>query len=122
MTERYWVIGGEYADTSFTEIVGDETRLGPFESYDEAVAAWRAKAMETVDDAHARFQIEREGSASYWVVGGVYADTGFDELAPGHEEERLGPFDSYAAALDAWKGRAWATVDDAHARYRIDKV
>src|SRR3546814_5774028 len=62
MSERYWVVGGEYTDTRFVEIAGGgrERRLGPFDSYAEAKAVWRAKAMETIDDAHARWSIEKE--------------------------------------------------------------
>lgn len=55
----------------------------------------------------------------YWVVGGEYADTRFETPAPGKAEERHGPFSSYKAAHTKWAERAWATVDDAHSRYRI---
>jgi hypothetical protein len=57
----------------------------------------------------------------FWVVGGVYEDTGFEAMADGGAEPRLGPFDSYAAAKAEWQRRAWATVDDAHARFRIEE-
>src|SRR3546814_19371105 len=92
MSERYWVVGGEYTDTRFAEIVGGgpERRLGPFDSYPEAKAVWRAKAMETIDDAHARWSIEKEDAREYWVVGGSYTGTDFREIAGG-EEERHGP-------------------------------
>ena len=33
--------------------------------------------------------------ASYWVVGGEYADARFERLAPGTREERQGPFATY---------------------------
>jgi Domain of unknown function (DUF4170) len=56
---------------------------------------------------------------SYWVVGGDYTDTRFNELAPGTREERLGPFASYREAWDVWSARARATVDIATVRYRI---
>jgi hypothetical protein len=39
----------------------------------------------------------------------------------GGSEQWYGPFDSYADAKAEWGRRAWATVDDAHARYRIEK-
>lgn len=55
----------------------------------------------------------------YWVVGGEYADTNFREVAPGKTEERYGPFESYAAAHRKWAERAFATIDDAHTRFRI---
>jgi hypothetical protein len=57
--------------------------------------------------------------ARWWVVGGEYESTGFERIAGGKREERYGPFDDYEAAHKKWAERAWATVDDAHARYRI---
>src|SRR3954464_9789309 len=56
----------------------------------------------------------------FWVVGGIYADTGFDRIAEGGKEERIGPFPDYAAAKAAWQKRAWETVDNANARFRIE--
>jgi len=58
-------------------------------------------------------------SSRYWVVGGEYTDTHFSQVVDGTAEERLGPFDDYRAAHGAWQSRAWATVDNAHKRYRI---
>jgi hypothetical protein len=55
----------------------------------------------------------------WWVVGGEYENTRFDKIAPGKAEERHGPFDTYASAHKKWAERAWATVDDAHSRFRI---
>ena len=55
----------------------------------------------------------------YWVIGGDYADIDALTLLPGVQEERLGPYDSYKAAHDAWQARAWATVDSCTKRYRI---
>jgi hypothetical protein len=57
----------------------------------------------------------------YWVVGGEYADTKFKKIAGGGKETRIGPFESYVAAKDAWQAKAWATVDSANTRYRIVK-
>jgi hypothetical protein len=57
--------------------------------------------------------------AKYWVVGGEYTDTSFRKLAPGAQEERLGPFKSYREAYQAWQARARATIDDATVRYRV---
>jgi hypothetical protein len=59
--------------------------------------------------------------ARFWVIGGIYADTRFERLAGGGAEERIGPFASYADAKAEWQRRAWATVDDAHARFRIEE-
>ncbi len=55
----------------------------------------------------------------YWVVGGLYSSTDFRELASGAREQRFGPYDSYEEALAEWQARAWQSVDNCHARYRI---
>ena len=123
---RFWVIGGIYADTRFERLAsgGTEERIGPFASHDEAKAEWQRRAWGTVDDAHARYRIEEEDearqAAKFWVVGGIYTDTRFAEPAGGAEQWH-GPFDSYKEAKAEWVRRAWSTVDDAHARYRIEK-
>lgn len=57
--------------------------------------------------------------ARYWVIGGEYADSSFDRLAPGAREERYGPFASYEDAYRVWQARARATIDDALVRFRI---
>ncbi len=57
--------------------------------------------------------------ARYWVIGGEYADTRFERLAPGAREERHGPFASYPEAYRTWQARARATIDDALVRFRI---
>jgi hypothetical protein len=122
MSEQYWIVGGHYTDTNFSELEPGtkETRLGPFSSYDQAQAVWRAKAMETVDEAYARFHIEQEKNNEYWVIGGEYTDTDFQELKAG-TEERLGPYASYEAAERVWKQKSMSAIDDAYVRYRIDQ-
>ena len=35
---------------------------------------------------------------SYWVIGGTYKNTNFEELAEGQKLERFGPFNSYSEA------------------------
>jgi len=62
-----------------------------------------------------------EGGKRYWVIGGVYADSSFERIAGGGAEERIGPFASYEEARAAWQRHAWATVDEANARYRIEE-
>jgi hypothetical protein len=118
----FWVIGGEYEDTSFLRILGGggEQRIGPYKTYDEAMAAWRAKAMATVDNAHIRFHIEKEGGTAFWVVGASYKDTRFAETRDGKPEARLGPFIRYEDAKAVWRAKAMETVDDALARWRIE--
>jgi len=125
MTSRYWVVGGEYADTHFSRMAdgAEEEQVGPFDNYKAAHQAWAARAWATVDSAHRRYRIvEEPGPAAlkrYWVLGGEYTDTGFRNLVPGLSEERFGPFETYKAAHDEWQARAWATVDSATKRYRI---
>ena len=122
---RFWVVGGIYSDTTFerTASGGAEDRFGPFASHEDAKAEWQRCAWSTVDDAHARYRIEEEGegaAAKFWVVGGVYTDTRFVKTVDA-AEQWYGPFDSYEDAKAEWGRRAWSTVDDAHARYRIEK-
>jgi hypothetical protein len=67
---RYWVVGGEYKDASFCELVPGKTeeRQGPFATYEEAHKVWAARAWATVDDALMRFRVvgepENAGDAS----------------------------------------------------------
>ena len=124
---KFWVVGGVYADTKFERMAdsGPEPRIGPFATHAGAKAEWQRRAWSTVDDAHARYRIEEEDEhapapAKFWVVGGVYTDTRFVEPVGG-AEQWYGPFETYAAAKAEWGRRAWATVDDAHSRYRIEK-
>ena len=50
------------------------------------------------------------------------ASTQFRKLARGANEERFGPFAKYADAMEVWRGKAWATVDDGFSRYRIEEA
>ncbi len=59
-------------------------------------------------------------SQRYYVFGGVFADTGWSQVTAG-TAELYGPFDSLDAAEEVWRGRAFATVDDAHARFQVVK-
>ena len=60
--KRYWVVGGEYVDTGFRQVVPGTTeeRSGPFTTYEDAHKAWQAKAWATVDSATKRFRIVEE--------------------------------------------------------------
>ncbi len=55
---------------------------------------------------------------NYYVIGGEYADTNFETIAPGATEERHGPF-SEKEAHDTWRALTGKTVDNALIRYRI---
>ncbi len=121
--ERFWVIGGTYTDTTFSKIEGGhaECRYGPYPTLSEVRRKWAALSMSGADDACTRYRIEREGGRDFWVIGGVYADTGFKKTVGGSPEERIGPFNCREDAMDAWRTKAWATVDDGFVRYRIEQ-
>ena len=53
------VLGGELVDPGGTEFVDTAALdvVGIFPNYGTALAAWRAKAQATVDDAHVRYFI-----------------------------------------------------------------
>lgn len=53
--------------------------------------------------------------SQYMVVGGRWKDTGFKSLD--HDTlEMYGPYGSFDAAADKWRGVAQLNVDDAHHR------
>ena len=60
--------------------------------------------------------------SQFWVIGGEYETTAFKNLAPGKQEVREGPFDSYEDALKCWQSHAWATVDNALAHFHIEEA
>jgi putative intracellular protease/amidase len=121
---RFWVIGGEYRDAQFRDLMPGKTveRHGPFASRAEARAKWAALAMATVDSAQTRYHIEREQDAQYWVVGGRYADSSFTRLTGGQDEEQIGPFSSETEALAAWRQKAIESEDDALSQYRVERL
>ncbi|RCK52353.1 hypothetical protein TH25_07590 [Thalassospira profundimaris] len=113
---NYWVIGGTYQDTGFEKPIGDETRVGPFGTFEDAEKEWSKLAWQSVDDANSRYRIERLDE--YWVVGGEYEDTSFEKPVGG-SEERHGPFTSFEQAEKEWSKLAWQHVDDCNYRYRV---
>jgi len=123
--KRYWVVGGEYTDTTFREIAGGgaETRFGPFASENEAEAEWARHSWPAVDNCNVRFRIVEEAGEpvhlKYWVVGGEYTDTSFHEIVGGGGETWSGPFDRLKDAEAQWSRLSWAHVDNCNARYRI---
>lgn len=61
MNMRFWVVGGEYTDTSFNQLVsGSERVMGPYSDRDTAMSAWRQVAEATRGDCHARYTIAQE--------------------------------------------------------------
>jgi hypothetical protein len=55
----------------------------------------------------------------WWVVGGKFRTTEFEEYAEGGGPERFGPFESYDEARKAWFGQSMARIDECLVRYRI---
>ncbi len=135
---KYWVIGGTYQDTGFDQPIGEETKVGPFGSFEDAEREWSKMAWQSVDDANSRYRIERleeyrvvggeyestdveepvERLEEYWVVGGEYESTDFEKPVGG-SEERHGPFATFGDAEKAWSKLAWQHVDDCNFRYRV---
>lgn len=55
--DEFYVIGGEYTDTTFKHVLPNTyEEYGPM-SYDEAQAVWHKRAWATVDNALYRFRI-----------------------------------------------------------------
>ncbi|MCR5877895.1 hypothetical protein [Phenylobacterium sp. J367] len=59
--ERFWVVGGEYSCLAFKSLKnGAPQVLGPYESRDEAKAAWKRVSDENRACATARYAIASE--------------------------------------------------------------
>ena len=122
--QRFFVIGGEYSDTSFTEPAPGTTleRHGPYDET-EARTVWRGLTGKTVDNAMVRYFLKGADEVNgkiYLVVGGEYADSAFSQLAKGASLEVFGPFEKWEA-LGFWRGVTGKTVDNAMVRYDIRK-
>ncbi|HLN23388.1 MAG TPA: DUF4170 domain-containing protein [Patescibacteria group bacterium] len=123
--KTFYVIGGEYADTTFKTIAEGkaEERYGPFPEK-EAHDLWRSLTGKTVDNALIRYRVKPEavGSEDCWyVVGGEYASTEFSTIATGHKLESYGPYPR-PEALAVWRAITSKSVDNAMARYDIVTV
>ena len=58
MTTKYWVIGADYRDFNFNEVVDGTSRvLGPYADYRDATSAWRQEATASRYKATTRFTI-----------------------------------------------------------------
>lgn len=55
----FWVVGGAYADTSFTKLAeGEKLEVyGPFDDYETALKEWRGHTFRTIDSAQQRYRI-----------------------------------------------------------------
>jgi hypothetical protein len=61
MSSKFWIVGGEYRDTSFAELIdGTSTLAGPFRCYEDALAQWKRIVHSTTSNATARFTIAQE--------------------------------------------------------------
>lgn len=64
MTERFWVIGGEYQTTHFDALKpGTETVRGPFASMYDARKVWRDLSLKRSACAMTRYAITSEARA-----------------------------------------------------------
>jgi hypothetical protein len=122
--KKFYVVGGEYADTAFTTAADGCTleTHGPF-TETAAHEFWRDITGRTVDNAMVRYVVraaEDLGGKTYYVVGGEYADTTFTAMAPGRDLEVYGPFER-GQAMDFWRGITSQTVDSALHRYDIER-
>jgi hypothetical protein len=119
---KFYVVGGEYSDTSFTTIASgrEEQRFGPYGER-EARDIWRGLTGQTVDNALVRYRIRPEAEINgetWYVAGGEYADTDFSHLAPGQKLESYGPFPR-SEARAVWRALTGKTVDNCMVRYDI---
>ncbi len=54
----------------------------------------------------------------YYVIGGEYTDTDFEEFKDGKGEE-YGPFETYEKAEEIWRKHSWLNVDTCNCRFSI---
>ena len=65
MQTKYWVIGADYRDFSFNEVVdGTSCVLGPFADYRDATSAWREQATASRYKATTRFTIVTDANSA----------------------------------------------------------
>lgn len=61
MNTRFWVVGGEYTDMSFDQLInGSECLMGPFADRASALTAWQQAAEETRGNCRVRYTIAQE--------------------------------------------------------------
>ncbi|MGQ0675226.1 MAG: DUF4170 domain-containing protein [Rhodospirillales bacterium] len=53
----FWVVGGEYRDTSFRDLSGQPEVFGPFQEYDDAMRVWRERTGASKSAALVRYTI-----------------------------------------------------------------
>jgi hypothetical protein len=85
MRMAFFVVGGEYRDTTFREVVRPDAPEGPFEDYDDALAAWRSKSVRRIDEAYVRYRIveaDRASDAAAHVMPGADGDGRGRDVTP----------------------------------------
>ena len=122
MANSFYVVGGEYEDTTFQKLAAgqENVKLGPYDER-EALKIWRGLTGKSVDNALIRYFVmhETELASSKWlVVGGEYSDTTFHTLAKGAQLEVLGPFERNEA-MNKWRELTGRTIDSAVTRFEI---
>ena len=61
--QRFWVIGGVYADMNFQTLAdGAQSLFGPFQTREEAKQMWKTLSQEHSSSALTRFSIAAEGA------------------------------------------------------------
>ncbi len=62
---QYWIVGGEFKATDFTDLApgGREQPFGPYGSYVEAKKAWARVSWSKVDHCHVRYFIVKRENA-----------------------------------------------------------
>ena len=65
MQPQYWVIGGEYKDQDFTNVIEGTLQVhGPFGNYSQASTVWREQSMAHRYQAMTRYTIATNASVS----------------------------------------------------------
>lgn len=61
MNVKYWIVGGEYTNTEFSELVNGTARVkGPYLDRDTAIEAWRRLTSDTRHQCLSRYSIAEE--------------------------------------------------------------
>ena len=56
---------------------------------------------------------------SYYVVGGIFKNTSFEEFEDQSKKEKYGPFKTFKDAKKLWEKISWENVDNCNVRYII---
>ena len=59
----FYVVGGQYEDTTFLRLIRRDPPSGPFDTYEEALESWSGRARATIDIATVRYWIVEADAA-----------------------------------------------------------